>query len=212
MKRLVTLELLLVSVAQAQSTLPINPNLTPLFPAKPANYVTDLTNTLDFGVQSTLNTRLKWLKDSTRVELAVVILPTVKDYADVDVATEIAQARAKLGGVINVQGQGDMQQLAQASSTLSGTIGRLLVLSERYPELKASETFRDLQSQIEGTENRISVARQDYNGEVQQFNAMIKVFPSNIIANFMGVGPRQFFDVTDSSTVESAPVIQLTPR
>ena len=149
-----------------------------------------------------------------RLDLLPNLAAVVQGYATHErtTFTEIAQARAKLGGVINVQGQSDMGQLAQASSTLSGTIGRLLVLSEQYPELKANETFRDLQSQIEGTENRISVARQDYNGEVQKFNAMIKVFPNNVIANFMGVGPRQFFDVSDSSTVENAPVIQLTPK
>lgn len=145
-----------------------------------------------------------------RLDLLPNLASVVQGYATHEKSTfvEIAQARAKLGGVINVQGSSDMQQLAQASSTLSGTIGRLLVLSEQYPQLKANETFRDLQSQIEGTENRISVARQDYNGEVQKFNAMIKVFPNNVVANFMGATSRQFFDIGDSTKVENAPAIQ----
>lgn len=149
-----------------------------------------------------------------RLDLLPNLATIVQGYATHErtTFTEIAQARAKLGGVINVNGTNDMQQLAQASSTLSGTIGRLLVLSEQYPELKANENFRDLQSQIEGTENRISVARQDYNNEVQGFNAKIKVFPNNVIANFMGVTARQFFTVGDSTAVENAPVIQLTPK
>lgn len=104
MKRLATLGLLLTLIVPlaAQSTLPANPNLTSLFPTKPANYVTDITNTLNVSTQSTLNVRIQQLKDSSHVELAVVILPTVKDYADVDVATEIGRrwgvgVRAEVG-------------------------------------------------------------------------------------------------------------------
>ncbi len=144
-----------------------------------------------------------------RLDLLPNLANIVQGYATHErgTFTEIAQARARLGGVINVQGT-NMQQLAEANSTLSGTIGRLLMLSENYPELKANENFKDLQSQIEGTENRISVARQDYNGEVQKFNAMIKVFPNSVVANFMGVTARQFFDIGDSTKVENPPVIQ----
>ena len=143
-----------------------------------------------------------------RLDLLPNLASVVQGYAthEKSTFTEIAEARSKLGGVINAKGT-DMKALAAANTTLGGTIGRLLMLSENYPQLQASEGFRDLQSQIEGTENRISVARTDYNSLVQKFNAIIKVFPNNIVANFMGAQPREFFD-TDSASVQNPPTLK----
>lgn len=143
-----------------------------------------------------------------RLDLLPNLASIVQGYAthEKSTFTEIAQARAKLGGQINVAGA-DMAKLAQINSTLGGTIGRLMMISEQYPELKASEGFRDLQSQIEGTENRISVARQDYNTYVRDYNAMIKVFPNSVIAGFMGATPRTFFE-TDSAAIEAPPTLK----
>lgn len=146
-----------------------------------------------------------------RFDLLPNLSSVVQGYATHEKSTfvEIAQARAKLGGVINATGPTNMQQLAAANSTLSGTLGRLLVLSEQYPELKANENFRDLQTQLEGTENRISVARTDYNSYVKTYNAAIRVFPNNLVAGFMGATPRQFFE-TDSASVANPPALNFT--
>ncbi len=105
MKRLFPLSLFLLATAvSAQSTAPARTNLDTLFPVKPANYVTDITNTLDFNTQTVLNAKIKYLKDTSRVELAVVILPTIRDYAPIDVATEIGRrwgvgVKAEVGNV-----------------------------------------------------------------------------------------------------------------
>ena len=145
-----------------------------------------------------------------RLDLLPNLASVVQGYAthEKSTFTEIAEARSKLGGVINTKGT-DMKALAAANSTLGGTIGRLLMLSENYPQLQASQGFRDLQSQIEGTENRISVARTDYNSLVQRYNATIKVFPNNLVANFMSATPREFFDA-DSTSVQNPPALKFT--
>ncbi|MBN1957528.1 MAG: LemA family protein, partial [Desulfuromonadales bacterium] len=78
-----------------------------------------------------------------------------------------------------------LQQFQQAQGELSGALSRLLVVAERYPDLKASQNFRDLQHQLEGTENRINVARQRYNKAVEIFNGSIRTFPNNLTNNFL---------------------------
>src|SRR5256885_5780708 len=127
-----------------------------------------------------------------RLDLLPNLASTVQGYATHErgTFTEIAAARARLGGVIQASGAANIRQLAQADATLGGTIGRLLALSENYPQLQASQGFRDLQAQLEGTENRIAVARQDYNTTVQTYNAFIRVFPRNVIAGAVGATPR----------------------
>lgn len=143
-----------------------------------------------------------------RLDLLPNLASVVQGYATHEKSTfvEIAEARAKLGGVLNTKGT-DMKALAAANSTLGGALGRLLMISEQYPQLQADQGFRDLQSQIEGTENRVSVARTDYNSLVQRYNATIKIFPNNIVAGFMGVTAREFFD-TDSTSVQNPPVLK----
>ncbi len=143
-----------------------------------------------------------------RLDLLPNLASVVQGYATHEKSTfvEIAEARAKLGGGLNTKGT-DIKALAAANSTLGGALGRLLMISEQYPQLQADQGFRDLQSQIEGTENRITVARTDYNSLVQRYNATIKVFPNNIVAGFMGVTAREFFD-TDSASVQNPPVLK----
>ena len=104
----------------------------------------------------------------------------------------IANARAKLSGAIQSGNVGDM---SAANTSLSQGLGRLLAISENYPELRSSENFRQLQDQLEGTENRISVARQDYNGAVGEYNAFIRRFPNNLTAMAFGMAkPREYFE------------------
>jgi len=129
----------------------------------------------------------------------------VKGYAkhEEKVFTEVTEARAKLGGAIQ---SGDLQQMASANQTLTGALGRLIAVSEAYPQLKANENFKMLQDQLEGTENRIATARQDYNAAVQAYNAYIRQFPQVLTAKATGKGPRGYFEVTAGEKREPPPV------
>src|SRR5438132_13097527 len=104
------------------------------------------------------------------------LVETVKGYAKQEqtVLTEVAEARAKLAGAVQ---SGDLQQMAQANAQLTAPLGRLLAIAENYPQLKSNENFRALQDQLEGTENRIAVARQDHNDTVNRYHAYIRHFP-----------------------------------
>ncbi|PLX83799.1 MAG: hypothetical protein C0618_12190, partial [Desulfuromonas sp.] len=121
-----------------------------------------------------------------RLDLIPNLVETVKAYAahEKETLTAVTSARAKVGQVnlSNAQlGQaGGIAQFQQAQGQLSSALSRLLVVAERYPDLKASQNFRDLQHQLEGTENRINVARQRYNKAVQTFNSSIRTFPNNL--------------------------------
>jgi LemA protein len=121
-----------------------------------------------------------------RADLIPNLVETVKAYAahEKETFTEVTNARAKVGQMnISAAKLGDaatMQQFQQAQGELSGALSRLLVVAERYPDLKANQNFLDLQNQLEGTENRINVARQRYNAAVQTFNTSIRTFPGNL--------------------------------
>ena len=125
-----------------------------------------------------------------RADLIPNLVETVKAYAahEKETLTEVTNARAKVGqtniSTANIGNAAAMQQFQQAQGELSGALSRLLVVAERYPDLKASENFRDLQHQLEGTENRINVARQRYNAAVEKFNTSIRVFPNSMTNNF----------------------------
>ncbi len=126
-----------------------------------------------------------------RADLIPNLVSTVKAYAahEKETLMAVTNARAKVGQTqISADKLGDpaaMQQFQQAQGALSGALSRLLVVVERYPDLKASENFRDLQHQLEGTENRINVSRQRYNAAVKTFNTSIRTFPNNLTNKFM---------------------------
>jgi len=126
-----------------------------------------------------------------RADLIPNLVETVKAYAshEKETLTEVTNARAKVGQTnISTDKLGDpaaMQKFQQAQGELSGALSRLLVVVERYPDLKANQNFLDLQHQLEGTENRINVARQRYNASVQAFNGSIRTFPNNLTNNFL---------------------------
>jgi LemA protein len=126
-----------------------------------------------------------------RADLIPNLVETVKAYASHEKETLMAvtNARASVGKTqINAKDLADpaaMQKFQQAQGALSGALSRLLVVVEKYPDLKANQNFRDLQHQLEGTENRISVARQRYNKSVQTFNSSIRTFPNNLTNNFL---------------------------
>ena len=127
-----------------------------------------------------------------RSDLIPNLIATVKGYASQEksIFTELADARAKLAGAQNIT------QKAEADNQLSGSLSRLLVVVENYPDLKSNQNFRDLSIQLEGTENRIAVARMDYNDAVQSLNKSIRTFPSSIIAGMSGIEKRDYFEIT----------------
>ncbi|MGE4578074.1 MAG: LemA family protein [Desulfuromonadales bacterium] len=126
-----------------------------------------------------------------RADLIPNLVETVKAYASHERETlqSVTEARARVGQV-NLSGQDlsnpvALESFQSAQGELSGALSRLLVVAERYPDLKASQNFSDLQHQLEGTENRINVARQRYNEAVQVFNSSIRTFPNNLTNKFM---------------------------
>ena len=129
-----------------------------------------------------------------RADLIPNLVNTVKGVTKQEdtVFISIANARARLGGAIQ---SGNIPEMAAANAALNQGLGRLIAISENYPQLRSSENFKQLQDQLEGTENRISVARQDYNAAVGEYNAYIRRFPYNITAKVFGLGkPREYFE------------------
>jgi LemA protein len=140
-----------------------------------------------------------------RADLIPNLVETVKGFAaqEREVFTAVADARSRLGGAI--QG-GDLQEMAQANAGLTSALGRLLMISEAYPELRSNENFRALQDQLEGTENRISTARQDYNNAVREYNGYIRRFPAVLTAKATGAQAREYFELQDESAAETPKV------
>lgn len=124
-----------------------------------------------------------------RSDLIPNLVATVKGYASQEkgIFTDIANARAKLG---SAQG---IPEKADADNQLSQSLSRLLVIVENYPDLKSNQNFRDLSVALEGSENRISVARQDYNNAVNDYNTSIVKFPSNILARIFGFTSKPYY-------------------
>lgn len=135
-----------------------------------------------------------------RADLIPNLVETVKGITRQEdtIFISIANARARLAGAVD---QGDIGEMAAANGALTAGLGRLLAIAENYPELRSSENFQMLQTQLEGTENRISVARQDYNEAVNEFNSFIRRFPYNITAKIFGRGDaREYFEADAAAT------------
>lgn len=133
-----------------------------------------------------------------RSDLIPNLVATVKGYASHEetVFTEIADARSKLAGSIE---SGDMESISEANNALDSALGRLLAISENYPDLKASEQFIALQDELAGTENRIAVARQHYNEKVKIYNTTVQRFPTSIVAGMSQYYPIQYFEADESA-------------
>jgi LemA protein len=147
-----------------------------------------------------------------RADLIPNLVATVKGAANFEqeTLTRIAEARASVGKVqIDAKNlpnnPGAFAQFEQAQSGLSSALSRLMVVVERYPELKANANFRDLQAQLEGTENRISVERMRYNEVAQAYNTRRLSFPTVIFANMMGFGDKAYFK--SQAGAERAPTV-----
>jgi LemA protein len=148
-----------------------------------------------------------------RADLIPNLVETVKGYASHERETleAVTNARAKVGGQINVSSDilnnpEAFAQFQQAQGSLTAALQRLMVVVERYPELKADQRFADLQTQLEGTENRISVERGRFNEAVQQYNTAIRVFPANIFAGMFGFQKKVYFESEPGA--EQAPEVR----
>ena len=128
-----------------------------------------------------------------RADLVPNLVNTVKGFAaqELEIFDRVTAARAQLGGAIE---SGDLAAMAAANQTLTAALGRLIAIAEDNPEIQSNENFRMLQDQLEGTENRISTARQDYNASVREYNAYIRRFPQVLTAKVIGAGAREYFE------------------
>jgi LemA protein len=145
-----------------------------------------------------------------RADLVPNLVATVKGYASHEerVFTEVTNARAKVGSInINADDPASLAQFQQAQGELQSAIGRLLVVSENYPQLKADQNFLQLQAQLEGTENRITVERQRYIQAVQDYNTYIRQFPVNLTAMMFGYKPKPNFSVENEAQIQQPPTV-----
>lgn len=162
------------------------------------------------------NVNKKWGDVQTvyqrRTDLIPNLVNTVQGAANFEKSTltEITNARASVGRVQldptkAPTDAAQLQEFQAAQGQLSNALSRLLVVVERYPELKSNQNFLGLQAQLEGTENRISVERNNFNGAVQDFNVAVRRFPTNLIAGMFGFSPKPFFQAQQGA--EKAPTV-----
>lgn len=145
-----------------------------------------------------------------RLDLIPNLIKTVQGAADYEKSTlqAVIEARSKASSIqLNAENmsQEQLQAFTQAQDELGSAVSRLMLTIERYPELKANQNFLELQSQLEGTENRISVERQKYNQVVGNFNTQVRRFPKNIIASMFGFEKKAYFEA--SAGAEQAPAV-----
>src|SRR6478672_7639836 len=148
-----------------------------------------------------------------RADLIPNLVNTVQGAANFEKSTltEVTNARASVGRVQLDPNKAptdakQLQEFQQAQGQLSNALSRLLVVSENYPQLRATEGFQNLQAQLEGTENRISVERNNFNSAVQQYNTALSTFPTNMLNKMFGFQPKPFF--TAQAGAEKAPPVQ----
>jgi LemA protein len=149
-----------------------------------------------------------------RADLIPNLVATVQGYAqqEKDVFIGVTQARAKATS-LNVSPEmvndpAAMQKFQQAQSELSGALGRLLVVAENYPQIKSDANFRELQAQLEGTENRITTARNRFIKAVQEYNVLARQFPTNLTAMLFGYKEKPSFTVEDEKSISQPPKVE----
>ena len=148
-----------------------------------------------------------------RTDLVPNLVSTVKGFAsqEKDVLLGVTEARAKVGGINAtpelINDPAAFKKFTQAQGELTGALSRLLVVTENYPQLKSDGLFRDLQAQLEGTENRITVARKRYIDAVAAYNITVRSFPSNLTAMVTGAKVKPSFEVENEKAISSAPKV-----
>jgi LemA protein len=151
-----------------------------------------------------------------RTDLVPNLVNVVKGYAkhEEKVLTEVTQARASVAGIKAtpelVNDPVAFQKFIDAQNQLQGSLSRLMVVSENYPNLKADQQFLDLSASIEGTENRIAVARNRYIESVQSYNSTVRQFPSNLTAKATGMQVKPNFSVTNEAQISQAPTVNMS--
>ena len=139
-----------------------------------------------------------------RADLIPNLVNTVKGYAAHETQTlnEVTEARARATSINLSADDLTPERLAQfqrAQAEVRSALGRLLAVSESYPDLKANQNFLELQAQLEGTENRIAVARKDFNAAAQQYNVSVRRFPANLVARMFGFGQKPYFESAEGA-------------
>ncbi len=153
-----------------------------------------------------------------RADLVPNLVATVQGYAqqERDVLLGVTQARARVGSVqLTPESLNDpeaMQKFQAAQAQLTGALSRLLVVAENYPQLKSDANFRELQAQLEGTENRITTARNRFIKAVQDYNLLVRQFPTNLTAMVFGYKPKPSFTVEDEKTISEPPKVDFAPK
>ena len=148
-----------------------------------------------------------------RADLVPNLVETVKGYAahEQEVLTDVANARSKVGSMqVTPELLNDPEAFAKfqaAQGQLTGALSRLMAVAENYPNLKADQGFRDLQAQLEGTENRVAVARNRYIETVKEYNIAVRSFPNNLTAMALGYQPKPSFTVDNEKAISSAPKV-----
>ncbi len=148
-----------------------------------------------------------------RADLVPNLVAVVQGYAshEKEVLTRVTEARAQVGAIKAtpelINDPAAFAKFQQAQASMSSALSRLLVVAENYPQLKADANFRDLQAQIEGTENRIAVARNRYIKAVQEYNTTVRVFPNNLTAMMFGYKAKPNFTVEDEKAISTPPTV-----
>lgn len=149
-----------------------------------------------------------------RADLIPNLVSVVQGYAahEKEVLTRVTEARANVAGMKItpelVNDEAAFAKFQKAQAELSGALARLLVVAENYPQLKADANFRDLQAQLEGTENRVTVARNRYIDAVRVYNISVRTFPNNLTAMVMGYKAKANFTVDDEKAISAPPVVK----
>ncbi|HAY47232.1 MAG TPA: hypothetical protein DCY55_13260 [Gammaproteobacteria bacterium] len=149
-----------------------------------------------------------------RADLVPNLVASVKGYAahEEQVFREVTEARSRVGGInITVEDLANpelLNQFQQAQGAMGSALSRLIAVAENYPELKADGLFRDLMAQLEGTENRIGVARNRYIASIQAFNGIVRQFPSNLTAMVFGFATKAQFTVENEAEISTAPSVE----
>ncbi|MDP2155433.1 MAG: LemA family protein [Sulfuricella sp.] len=148
-----------------------------------------------------------------RADLVPNLVNVVKGYAahEKEVLTQVTEARARVGSIQAtpelINNEQAFAKFQQVQANMTSALSRLLAVSERYPQLKADGVFRDLQAQLEGTENRITVARNRYIKAVQEYNVTVRSFPSNLTAMMFGFKTKPNFSVENENEISTAPKV-----